>query len=199
MSAEQRYLFDAFGDLVLRDVVSQAQIERTARQRCVETGALGIPVTATTTIGRTGRSMRHRRASLPGSMSPPSSRTRSCAATMGRPVPSGRRTCTAQRNKITNGSGSTSPTVLPSCTTTDDHARHPATSRTNHTAPTWAEGVRRLVEEDYPEAPRITLVMDNLSRHTGASLYKTFEPERARALLDKLEFVYGPRRNTAVG
>ena len=46
----------------------------------------------------------------------------------------------------------------------------------DHAAPTWAEGVRRLVEEDYPQAQRITLVMDNLSTHTGASLYKTFEP-----------------------
>ena len=48
----------------------------------------------------------------------------------------------------------------------------------NHAAPTWAEGVRRLVEEDYPQAQRITLLMDNLSTHTGASLYQTFEPAR---------------------
>ena len=68
----------------------------------------------------------------------------------------------------------------------------------NHAAPTWAEGVRRLVEEDYPEAQRITLVMDNPSTHTGASLYKTFEPQRARALLDKLEFVvYAETRQLA--
>ena len=66
----------------------------------------------------------------------------------------------------------------------------------NHAAPTWAEGVRRLVEEDYPEAQRITLLMDNLSTHTGASLYKTFEPQRARALLDKLEFVYTPKHGS---
>ena len=50
----------------------------------------------------------------------------------------------------------------------------------DHAAPTWAEGVRRLVEEDFRQAQRITLVMDNLSTHTGASLYKTFKPERAR-------------------
>ena len=66
----------------------------------------------------------------------------------------------------------------------------------NHAAPTWAEGVRRLVEEDYPQAQRITLLMDNLSTHTGASLYKTFEPARARALLDKLEFVYTPKHGS---
>ena len=53
-----------------------------------------------------------------------------------------------------------------------------------------------MVEEDYPQAQRITLVLDNLSTHTGASLYKTFEPEKARALLDKLEFVYTPKHGS---
>ena len=55
-----------------------------------------------------------------------------------------------------------------------------------------------MVEEDYPQAQRITLLMDNLSTHTGASLYKTFEPARARALLDKLECrVYAETRQLA--
>ena len=59
---------------------------------------------------------------------------------------------------------------------------------TDHTASTWAEGVRRLVEpEDFPQAQRITLVLDNLSTHSGASLYKSFPPAKARALLDKLD------------
>lgn len=66
----------------------------------------------------------------------------------------------------------------------------------NHAACEWAEGVRRLVQEDYPGAKRITLVMDNLSTHTGASLYKAFPPEMARALLDKLEFVFTPKHGS---
>ena len=67
----------------------------------------------------------------------------------------------------------------------------------NHTALTWAEGVRRWVEEDYPEAQRITLVMDNLNTHTGVSLYKTFEPAREHARCwDKLEFVYTPKHGS---
>ncbi len=66
----------------------------------------------------------------------------------------------------------------------------------NHAAVQWAHGVRRLVEEDYPEAQRITLVMDNLNTHSGASLYKAFAPETARALLDKLEFVYTPKHGS---
>jgi transposase len=66
----------------------------------------------------------------------------------------------------------------------------------NHAACEWAEGVRRLVQEDYPDARHITLVMDNLNTHTGASLYKAFAPEVARALLDKLEFVYTPKHGS---
>ena len=40
----------------------------------------------------------------------------------------------------------------------------------NHAACEWAQGVRRLVQEDYPKAERITLVMDNLNTHTGRTL-----------------------------
>ena len=63
----------------------------------------------------------------------------------------------------------------------------------DHTVSTWAEGIRRLVEEDFPEAQQITLVMDNLNSHNCASLCKTFVPEKARRLLDKLESVYTPK------
>ena len=66
----------------------------------------------------------------------------------------------------------------------------------NHTAGEWAENVRRLVEKDYPDAERITLVMDNLNTHTGASLYKKFEPAVARKLLNKLEFVHTPKHGS---
>lgn len=66
----------------------------------------------------------------------------------------------------------------------------------NHKADQWAEGVHRLVEEDYPDATRITLVMDNLNTHNGASLYKAFDPAHARSLLDKLEFIYTPKHGS---
>lgn len=66
----------------------------------------------------------------------------------------------------------------------------------NHAATEWAESVRKLVEEDFPQAKRITLVMDNLSTHTGASLYKSFEPQVARRLLEKLEFVFTPKHGS---
>lgn len=66
----------------------------------------------------------------------------------------------------------------------------------NHAALQWAQGVRTLAEDDFADAKRITLVMDNLSTHTGASLYKAFEPAVARALLERLEFVYTPKHGS---
>lgn len=53
-----------------------------------------------------------------------------------------------------------------------------------------------LVEEQYPEAEQITLVMDNLNTHTGASLYKAFSPECARRLRKKLAFCYTPKHGS---
>lgn len=38
--------------------------------------------------------------------------------------------------------------------------------------------------------------MDNLNTHPGASLYKSFPPPKARALLDQLEFVYTPKHGS---
>ena len=65
------------------------------------------------------------------------------------------------------------------------------------TARDWAEQIKQLVDEDYPKAEKIRLVMDNPNAHVGASLYKVFEPSEARRLLNKLEFHYTP--STAAG
>lgn len=64
------------------------------------------------------------------------------------------------------------------------------------TAEDWAHQVKKLVDEDYPEAQKIHLVMDNLNTHAGASLYKTFEAKEARRLLDRLEFHYTPKHGS---
>ena len=60
------------------------------------------------------------------------------------------------------------------------------------TAVDWANQIKELVDLRYPHAERITLVMDNLNTHVGASLYKAFEPQEARRLLAKLEIHYTP-------
>lgn len=60
----------------------------------------------------------------------------------------------------------------------------------------WAQQIRKLVDEDYPQARRITLVLDNLNIHTLASLYEAFEPATARRLIEKLEIVHTPKHGS---
>lgn len=64
------------------------------------------------------------------------------------------------------------------------------------TAVDFAEQLRRLAEEDYPNAERIVLVTDNLNTHTPACLYETFSPERARAIVERLEWHYTPEHGS---
>ena len=61
----------------------------------------------------------------------------------------------------------------------------------------WAEVVRKLVDEDYPNKERIVLVMDNLNTHHPASLYEAFEPMEARRIAQRLEIHYTPTRELA--
>lgn len=51
------------------------------------------------------------------------------------------------------------------------------------TAVDFAQAMRRLADEHYPEAEKVRVVLDNLNTHTPASLYKAFEPQEARHLL----------------
>jgi len=55
-----------------------------------------------------------------------------------------------------------------------------------------AHWMRRLVEEHYPQAQKIRVVMDNLSTHSGAAFYESFPAEVAGKLARRIEFVYTP-------
>jgi transposase len=57
----------------------------------------------------------------------------------------------------------------------------------------FAECMRDLVDKHYPKAERIRVVMDNLSTHTPAALYESFEPAEARRILRRLEIHYTPK------
>ena len=46
----------------------------------------------------------------------------------------------------------------------------------------WAEEIQYLIDIGYPEAEKITLVLDNLNTHTIASLYSAFSREEARRI-----------------
>ena len=60
----------------------------------------------------------------------------------------------------------------------------------------WAEVIRKLVDEDYPDKERIVLLMDNLNTHHPASLYQTFEPAEARRIAERLEIHYTPKHGS---
>jgi hypothetical protein len=54
------------------------------------------------------------------------------------------------------------------------------------TAVDFAHCMRDLVDVHFPDAPRITLVADNLNTHVLASLYKAFAPAEARRIWERL-------------
>jgi len=64
------------------------------------------------------------------------------------------------------------------------------------TAKDWAKLMRYLVDELFPQAEKIVLVMDNLNTHVGGALYEAFSPTEARRILDKLEFHYTPKHGS---
>jgi hypothetical protein len=53
-----------------------------------------------------------------------------------------------------------------------------------------------LSETHYPEVEKIILVMDNLNTHSLASLYATFEPEKARQLCERFEIHHTPKHGS---
>ncbi len=60
----------------------------------------------------------------------------------------------------------------------------------------FARLLRRLLEEWYPAADKVVLVLDNLSTHTPAALYETFAPEEARRLVERIEWHYTPKHGS---
>ena len=59
----------------------------------------------------------------------------------------------------------------------------------------WAEFIKQIAD-DYQDAEKITLVMDNLNTHKAASLYDRFQPEEAKRIWDRFEFVYTPKHGS---
>lgn len=56
----------------------------------------------------------------------------------------------------------------------------------------YAQVIRYLVDECFPDADKLVLVQDNLSTHHAGSLYQTFPPDEAQRLAQKLEIHYTP-------
>ena len=60
----------------------------------------------------------------------------------------------------------------------------------------YAECLRKLSDEVYPEAEVIVLVQDNLHTHSPASLYEAFAPTEAQRLAERFEFHYTPKHGS---
>ena len=60
----------------------------------------------------------------------------------------------------------------------------------------FAEFLRCLADEDYPEADIIVLVVDNLNTHSPVCLYERFEPAEARRIAERIEWHYTPEHGS---
>jgi DDE superfamily endonuclease len=60
----------------------------------------------------------------------------------------------------------------------------------------FAQQMKWLVDEAYPAAEVIRIVLDNLNTHRPASLYEAFAPAEARRILRRLEFHYTPKHGS---
>jgi len=59
----------------------------------------------------------------------------------------------------------------------------------------WACFLEQIADQ-YEGAEKITLVMDNLNTHAPGSLYETFQPDKAKSICDRFEFVYTPKHGS---
>lgn len=60
----------------------------------------------------------------------------------------------------------------------------------------WALQIKDMLDNRYPDAEKVRLVMDNLNTHSMASLYETFDPKEARRLAERLDIHYTPKHGS---
>jgi len=70
------------------------------------------------------------------------------------------------------------------------------TVRERRTKVDWAIEVEALLRTRYAKAKRVILVCDNLNTHTKGAFYEAFEPEKARAIVRRLEFRHTPKHGS---
>ena len=74
--------------------------------------------------------------------------------------------------------------------------RHVAITE-HRTRQDWARWIKDMLDERYPDAAQVCLVMDNLNTHSAASLYEAFPPAEARRLFERLDIHYAQARQLA--
>lgn len=60
----------------------------------------------------------------------------------------------------------------------------------------WAHFIKEVLDVHYPQAPTVTLIMDQLNIHSPASLYEAFDPAEAKRLADRLEIHHTPKHGS---
>ena len=60
----------------------------------------------------------------------------------------------------------------------------------------WAYFIKGLADNHYKNAIKIRLVMDNLNTHAPSALYEVFDPEEAKRVWDRFEFIYTPKHGS---
>jgi hypothetical protein len=68
--------------------------------------------------------------------------------------------------------------------------------RERRTKADWATEVARLLEGRYADCDKIILVCDQLNTHTKGAFYEVFEPQKARQLVQRIEFCYTPKHGS---
>ena len=78
----------------------------------------------------------------------------------------------------------------------DPLLRKSLASTADRTMQDFAQQMRWLVDEAYPEIAVVRVVLDNLNTHRVASLYETFPAAEARRIAKRLEFHYTPKHGS---
>lgn len=71
-----------------------------------------------------------------------------------------------------------------------------AVAKRQRTRTDWAERIKWLLDERYPDVEQVVLVCDNLNTHNIASLYEAFEPAEALRLAKRLEIHHTPKHGS---
>jgi hypothetical protein len=64
-------------------------------------------------------------------------------------------------------------------------------AKDRHTTTDWIAFILVLIDY-YKDVEKLTIVLDNLATHKPEAFYEHFPPQQAKAILDKLEFVFTP-------
>ena len=64
--------------------------------------------------------------------------------------------------------------------------------REHRTQVDWTHFMKQVLDDFYPHATTLHLLVDNLNIHTPAAFYKTFPPDEAKRLVERLTFHFTP-------